>query len=73
MKGNVAVHSTITRYSLCVGMITTVIIWCLFRTLGTGDTRVSQTLCLPWGQFDPICIFERFLLLNRWQQRYETS
>jgi len=34
---------------------------------------VHLTLCLPWGQFDPNCIFEKFLFLNRYQQRYETS
>ena len=30
------------------------------------------TLCLPWGQYDPNYIFEKLLLLSRWQQRYET-
>ena len=30
------------------------------------------TIRLPWDQIDPNYIFEKLLLLNRWQQRYET-
>ena len=41
---------------------------CLYGEAGA----VAFTLCLPWGQIDPNYIFEKLLLLNRWQQRYET-